>query len=241
MTRLIRLVLSALLLGTAVSGTAQARDGVRTREIRFAAGKSGTTIRGTIRGSESVSYTVGAEAGQVMSVRLKPSNRATYFNVYEPGRGPGDQALAVSEMTGPMVPETNRFEARLPASGIYTVSVYLYRAAARRNERSTYRLDVSISPLGKAEQLSPVQADFADGLQGGPDFWRVTGVPRGDTLNMRRGPSAAEPIVMRFDNGAILRNRGCRMNEGQRWCKVEKPDTPAEAGWVAGRYLREGS
>jgi hypothetical protein len=43
-----------------------------------------------------------AEAGQTMTVTLKPSRLSTYFNVYEPGRAPGDEALAVSEMTGPM-------------------------------------------------------------------------------------------------------------------------------------------
>jgi hypothetical protein len=233
------IVVSAGLLASPPAVWAQ--DEIRTEEVRFPSGKTGTTIRGTIAGRASVSYKIGAEAGQVMKIRLRPSNRATYFNVYEPGRGPGDEALAVSESTGPMVPDLNRFEAKLPTSGVYTISVYMVRAAARRNERSTYYLDVSISALGSADKLSPVQADFADGLQGGPDFWEVTGVPPGDALNMRRGPSARDAIVMRFDNGAALRNRGCRMVAGQRWCKVERPDAPSDSGWVLGRYLREGS
>jgi hypothetical protein len=113
------------------------------------------------------------------------------------------------------------------------------RSAARRNERSNYKLDIQVSAL--ADATAPVQADFADGLQGGPDFWEVTGLRRGDTLNMRRGPSASEGIVLRFANGAVLRNKGCRMNGGQRWCKVERPDAPAISGWVAGRFLRESS
>jgi hypothetical protein len=221
-----------LLLGTSMPAPAQ--DAVRTQAVQFPAGKTGTVIRGAIKGRGSALYTVGAEAGQIMKVRLKPSNLATYFNIYEPGRGPGDEAFVIGEMQ----PVSNSFEGKLPTSGTYAISVFMMRSAARRNERSTYTLDIQVSPLADAK--APVQADFADGLQGGPDFWEVTGVPKGDTLSVRRGPSASEPIVTRLNNGAVLRNKGCRMNGGQRWCKVERRDAPVDAGWVAGRYLREG-
>ena len=75
---------------------ANAQDEVRTEQVRFAAGTSGTTINDSNTGYDSVLYKVGAEAGQQMKVRLEPSNTATYFNIYEPGSGPGDQALANS-------------------------------------------------------------------------------------------------------------------------------------------------
>jgi hypothetical protein len=237
MRLILAIALATGLIPFAVPAVAQ---GARTEEVRFPPGKTGTTIKGRITGDQSVNYTVGAEAGQVMTIRLRPSNRGTYFNVYEPGRGPGDQALAVSEMTGEMVPDLNQFKGKLPTSGTYTISVYLVRAAARRNETSRYTLDVAISALGKAEALPPVKADFADGLQGGPDFWEVTGVPKGDVLNLRRGPSAKEGVVTSVRNGAVLRNAGCRMSGGQRWCRVETTGGPAQGGWVAGRYLREG-
>ncbi len=94
-----------------------AEDAVRTEQVRFPSGSTGTTIRDRIIGRASVSYKLAAEAGQIMTVTLAPSNLATYFNVYEPGRGPGDQALAVSEITGSMVPEINRFRASLPTYG----------------------------------------------------------------------------------------------------------------------------
>ena len=190
----------------------------------------------------SVSYTLSAKAGQVMTVVLKPSNTATYFNVYAPGRGPGDEALAVSEMTGPMVPDMNQFKGALPETGVYTVSVYLYRSAARRNEKSNYTLDIAIAAQGGASEVPPVQGDFADGLAGGPDFWEVTGVPAGDTLNMRKGPSTKDSVVMAFANGSVLRNKGCRMEGGQRWCQVERPMMPRSgAGWqgvICERRLR---
>lgn len=234
---ILAIAVAAGLLPSIVAARAQT---TRTEEVRFAPGKTGTTIKGRIKGDQSVSYTIGAEAGQVLSVRLKPSNRGTYFNIYEPGRGPGDQALAVSEMTGDMVPDVNQFKGKLPTSGIYTISVYLVRAAARRNEVSTYSLEIGIPAPGNAQALPPVKADFADGLQGGPDFWQVTGVPVGDVLNLRRGPSARDAVVTSVTNGAVLRNAGCRMAGGQRWCKVETTAGPALGGWVAGRYLREG-
>ncbi len=96
---------------------ALAQDEVRTVQVRFTAGMSGTTFSGSITGYESVLYQIGAEAGQRMKVRLEPSNAATYFNVYVPGRGPGDEALVNSQFMGPMVPDLNIFDGVLPVSG----------------------------------------------------------------------------------------------------------------------------
>ena len=217
-----------------------AQDGVRTERVRFQSGQSGAVIKDSIRGYESVSYLLDAQAGQVMRVSLKPSNLATYFNIYQPGRGPGDQALAVSDNIGPMVPDLNEFNAVLPVTGTYTISVYMFRSAARRNERSRYTLDVGISAAGAATQLPAVRDYYADGLEGGPDFWEVTGVSGGDLLNLRQGPSTGARVVARLANGTTLRNQGCRMSGGQRWCRVETVDGGIVSGWVAGRFLREG-
>lgn len=225
-------IVSLCFLGAPLSAHAQADN--RAKEIRFPPGKTGTSLRGHLRGDQSALYSFGAEAGQTITIRLKPTNLATYFNLYQPGRGPGDQALATGELTDPI----NQFTGKAPASGNYIISVFMMRSAARRNERTSYRLDLGVSAL--ASTTAPVKADFADGLQGGPDFWEVFGVPRGDTLNIRSGPSAKDSIVLRVDNGARLRNKGCRMNGAQRWCLVERADAPGVSGWAAGRYLREG-
>jgi hypothetical protein len=184
-----------------------------------------------------VSYVLGASAGQTMSVRLVTASTSAYFNVYAPGRGPGDEALAVSEITGPMVPEMNRFEGVLPASGDYIVSVYLYRNAARAGETANYTLDISIDG-GAAGAVEPT-GDFADGLSGGPDFWEVAGLSGNGSLNLRAGPSTSDAVVTRMGNGARLRNLGCKEVAGQRWCNVENAADPAVSGWVTGRYLRE--
>jgi hypothetical protein len=108
------------IVGFCADAAAESRD-VRTETVRFKAGQSGTSIKGRIVGYGSVSYLLGAEAGQTMSITLKPANLATYFNVYEPGKGPGDQALANSGMTGPMTPRHGEYlvrrssESTLPA------------------------------------------------------------------------------------------------------------------------------
>lgn len=221
---------------TWLSATAMAQDDMRTQQVRFPAGQSGTTIQDSITGYESVLYRVGAEGGQRMSVRLSPSNTQTYFNVYAPGSGPGDQALAVSGTTGPMVPDLNQFDGVLNTSGEYTISVYLMRAAARRDERSDYTLEIAIT--GATGEV--VQGDYADGLQGGPDFWQVA-TPGGGTLNLRAEPSSGAGVVTRLDNGTNLRNLGCRMAEGGRWCRVATLADPGDEGWVVGDYLIEGS
>ncbi len=215
---------------------ANAQNDMRTEQVRFAAGATGTTITDQITGYESVLYKIGAEAGQRMIVRLSPSNLATYFNVYAPGQGPGQQALANASMTGPLVPDVNVFDGTLPASGEYTVSVYMMRSAARRNEVSDYSLSIGI----EGATGDRVQADYADGLQGGPDFYRVA-TSGGGGLNLRNGPSAGAGVVTKLNNGQNLRNLGCRMAEGRRWCQVATLADPGYQGWAAGDFLVEGS
>jgi hypothetical protein len=208
---------------------------MRIEQVRFEAGTSGTTIEDTITGYQSVLYKIGAEAGQRMKVRLEPSNTATYFNIYAPGRGPGDEALAVSQFFGEMVPEINIFDGVLPTSGEYTVSVYMMRSAARRDEVSNYLLALSI----EGETGAVVQGDFADGLQGGPDFYQVA-TAEGGQLNLRAEPSAGAALVTRLASGQNVRNLGCRMAEGRRWCRVATLADPGDEGWAAGEFLIEG-
>jgi hypothetical protein len=211
---------------------------IKTEPVRFAPGKSQIVIKGTIEGRNSISYLIEAEAGQTLSLVLKPSNASTYFNLYEPGRGPGDQALARSEVTGDGVTAINRFSGKLPLSGVYKVNVFLYRAEARRNKISHFQLEVAFVGDAAGGLDSPVKADFADGLQGGPDFWRVTGAGK-NLLTVYREPSTWSGRVERFADGAILRNRGCRIVSGTRWCRVEAPNNSAVVGWVLGEKLRE--
>ncbi|MCA0928830.1 SH3 domain-containing protein [Ruegeria profundi] len=76
---------------------------------------------------------------------------------------------------------------------------------------------------GPAAASAQPATDFAEGLSGGPDWWSVTGVSRGDTLNVRSGPSTSNPEVARVPNGYPLRNMGC-VQRSPRWCQVEAAD-----------------
>jgi hypothetical protein len=133
-----------------------------------------------------------------------------------------------------MVPGLNVFDGVLPSSGVYSVSVYLYRNAARRGEASNYRLDISVTGATGAV----VDGDFADGLQGGPDYWRVKA---DGGLRLRDAPSTGARALTTLPNGISLRNLGCRMSEGATWCRVAMLAAPWIEGWVAGDYLVEGS
>lgn len=226
--------LSALVLALGLTlAPAFAQDDMRTEQVRFPAGATGTTINGQITGREFVLYKLGAEAGQVMNISLTSNNTATYFNVYAPGSGPGDEALGAGSMPGGLMVDVNRFSGPLPLSGEYAISVFLYRNAARRGEVSDYTLDISIT----GETGAIVQGDYADGLQGGPDFWEVQ--TDGGMLNLHDSASIGAPVIGRAETGQVLRNLGCRMNEGRRWCRVATFGDPGTEGWAAGDFLVE--
>lgn len=209
-----------------------AADDIREERVHFQAGTSGTTVKGHLRGRDDIDYVLGAKAGQHMTVELHTDNPQNYFNILPPGSR--DEAIFIGSSSG------NRFEGTLPESGDYRIRVYLMRAAARRDEQAHYSLDIHIGG-GHQQGTTRHQPDFADSLSGGPDFWEVTGVPPGDTLNLRTGPSTHEPVLGEVGNGSVLRNLGCKMTGDQRWCRVARPEDPSSEGWLAGRYLRESS
>lgn len=224
-----RLLVAAVLCGLAAGAApTAAQDDMREERIRFAPGESAATLNDRIRGRDAVLYRLDAREGQRMTVSLDASNSATYFNVYAPGRGPGDEALAVSEQTGPMVPDLNRFDGTLPRTGTYTISVYLYRSAARRDEASDFTLTVAIRDRASQRPEPPAEAAF----------WRVTGLAPGNTLNLRTGPGTSHRVVETLAPGTILRDRGCEDTaSGTRWCRVHPRGRPETVGWVSARYL----
>jgi len=221
-----------LLLFLSYSLPASAADDIREERVRFQAGTSGTTLKGHLRGREEVDYMLGAKAGQHMTVELHTDNPQNYFNILPPGSS--EEAIFVGSSSG------NRFDGSLPDSGDYRIRVYLMRAAARRDEQANYSLSIHIDGDRHHSSGAPT-GDFADGLSGGPDFWEVTGVAPGDTLNVRAGPSSREPVLDAVDNGTVLRNLGCRMSGGHRWCRVVPLGRSGSSGWVAGSYLRESA
>ena len=207
---------------------AHAQD-IREERVRFAAGASGATIEGRLRGYETIDYVLGASGGQRISIFLESSNPSGYFNLLPPG---SETAIHVGSVNG------NDYEGTLPRSGDYRIRVYLMRNAARRDERMDYVLDVDINGGRSQAARDP---DYADGLSGGPDFWEVTDVPPNDTLNVRDGPGTGNRVVGELANGDTVRNLGCEMVGNSRWCEIEAGSEMKFSGWVNGRYLREAS
>lgn len=208
-------------IGTAVAQEHNAR-------VEFSRGQSSTTIRSSIRGYDGINYRVNVRGGQRLAVTMDSTNGSNYFNILGPD---GGEALFNGSISG------NFADVIVPASGDYVVQVYLMRNAARRNEQARFTLRIEVTG---GRPIAPPSPDFADGLSGGPDFFQVAGIARGDALNIRTRPSAQSPIVTRLVNGEILRNGGCRMTGQTRWCRVSRPDG-SDAGWAAGRFLIEAS
>jgi len=128
-------------------------DDARNETVKFAPGASSATIEDSITGYNTVNYMLGAKAGQTMTVELKTDNSATYFNIFVPGKGPGDAAMFIGSLNG------SRYEGKLPADGTYTVQVYMMRSAARRNETANYTLDIGIEAAQKS-QMNTNDAEF---------------------------------------------------------------------------------
>jgi len=210
---------------------AQAQSSV---DVKFPRGSSATSIDGAIRGDQAISYRLRVSAGQLMSIQLDTSNASNYFNVVAPG---ASEALYSSSING------NSTSFVVPSSGTYVVNVYLMRNAARRNETAKYQLTISVENAAAQVQrpvtlpAPPASPNYADGLDGGPDFWRVEGIAGDDSLNVRSAPAADAGVIATVRNGDVLRNFGCTMAASARWCQIETPRR--QRGWVAGRYLRE--
>lgn len=85
----------------------------------------------------------------------------------------------------------------------------------------------------------PPRPPTGDDLAGGPDVWRVAGLPRGDTLNVRQAPNTRSTVLATLREGARVRNLGCQMSGQTRWCLIRTTTGADVTGYVAGRYLRE--
>lgn len=118
------------------------------RAIRFAAGATATTLKGSFHGDKDATFTLQTVDGQVLQSLLKTSNRSCYFNVFEPG---SQTAAHIGSTSG------NEFGRNPTKAGVYRFQVYLMRNAARRNE--TCRYELSIELTGKPGGASPGVSD----------------------------------------------------------------------------------
>lgn len=118
---------------------AVAQDETRTVRVRFDPGTTGTVITDRIQGYESVIYELGARDGQFLKVSLRPDNQSTDFNIYVPGRGPGDEALFTSAIGG------REYYGQLYLDGDHKVAVFLNRNAARQGQVANYDIAFEIT------------------------------------------------------------------------------------------------
>ena len=115
---------------------ALAKDKVTTHQVHFDKGTTGTTVKGHVKGYDTVNYKLGAKADQSMRVSLE--SRKAYFNIFEPGKGAGDGAMFISSRDGASYVGT------LPKNGTYTIQVFLMRNEARRETSAPYTLRIGI-------------------------------------------------------------------------------------------------
>lgn len=132
--RKVALICMALMVSPLSPALAQ-----ETHVVHFKAGHSGAALKGRIKGDKWAAYRLGAAQGQTMKVTLHNPDGRAYFNIFAPGKGPGDAAMYIGSAMG------NSYAGVLPASGDYTIQVYQMRATARRGESASYTLDVSIT------------------------------------------------------------------------------------------------
>ncbi|MCD6212209.1 MAG: hypothetical protein J7J02_04415 [Sulfurovum sp.] len=127
----------AAALGLALlSIPALAKDKVTTHQVHFDKGTNGTTVKGHVKGYDTVYYKLGAKAGQSMHVSLR--SKKAFMNIFEPGKGAGDGAMFGGSSEG------GKYRGVLPESGTYTIQVFLMRNEARRGTNTSYTLEIGI-------------------------------------------------------------------------------------------------
>lgn len=145
MNRILATTLAALLPAVALADT------TTTHRVEFAKGKSSATLTGKVSGHDTVIYKLSAKDKQFLKVTFKPDKESAGYNIYIPGRGPGDEALHISETGG------REYAGQLYKSGDHTISVFLNRADARRGATANYTLEISVTDKapGAGEEEKP--------------------------------------------------------------------------------------
>ena len=156
----------------------------RVETVTLDNGEISRTFQGTLRGREYIDFQIAAGAGQRLGVTLKRGNAMNYFKIMAPG---ANEALLIGSTSG------HQARRILAADGVYTIRLYLMRAAARRNEHSDYELNIALD--GKSLlPLSPTK----DALVLGTPYHATA------TISCQRG----EALPARCDANVICRGQG---------------------------------
>ncbi len=225
--RIGRLLMVCLLV--AASSSVLAADGIESRPLQFAKGTSSATVKGSLKGDKTIDYKLRAKAGQNMSVTLKTSNGANYFNVLPPGSS--GEAIFIGSTSG------NEWTSLLRADGEYTVRVYLMRSAARRSETADYTLTVGITgsaaanlgsaPAGDAKvkgtpyhATGKVPCSMGSAPQSSPqcDFGVIRGKHGNAVIHVT--PPGGFKRVLNFAGGTVTSDAGAKVKaskSGDMW------------------------
>lgn len=149
--RLIHSLAAGIALLCSLSAIASA-DEARTAPVKFKPGTDGAELKGTVKGRDSILYTLNAKEGQFLKVDLTSDNLSTNFTVYIPGRSLGDEALYASAMGDPT------YTGQLYKTGDHTIAVFLNRNAARRGDSSNFTLSVRITDGPPEETGAPKES-----------------------------------------------------------------------------------
>jgi uncharacterized protein/heat shock protein HslJ len=135
-----RFCLGALSLSSALclAEDAAVAQSPPTEIVQLSPGAAALTQSGLLdsRTRDDQAYVFRGMAGQVLEVELRSSNPDVSFTVAPVAPG---SALVNSSITG-----ENHWTGRLPATGDYTVRVYLQRSASRRGVTATYWLSLAV-------------------------------------------------------------------------------------------------
>ena len=168
-------------------------EDVRDEKVQFAPGSKVVTIKDTISGYQSINYRLSARAGQSMTITLNSSNTANYFNIFAPGKAPGDKAMYIGSIHG------SRYAGNLPLDGEYMIQVFLMRNAARRNEQANYTLDISIEETAEDPASQP-PGGFDSNLELQGISFQVTSPNQGSINEL-----VIVPAGLSIDNSLIKR------------------------------------
>lgn len=135
------LILSGCLLSLCTASGLQPALAQRSSQVQFKPGNYGTMVSGTVTGREYIDYRLTARKDQKLFAELAMSgtngNGSIYFNILPPGsRG---EAIYIGHMDN-----DNSALVKLPASGTYTIRVYLMGNDKDAGKTVGFNLDLSI-------------------------------------------------------------------------------------------------
>ncbi|WP_116655039.1 SH3 domain-containing protein [Pelagibacterium sediminicola] len=226
----------ALVAGLVVPAHAQLV--IPTEPIDFPAGSGRAIVEHMIVGKDVYGYTFEGMAGQSVTIALEAVTPSANFVLAKSGDAGGLYSSMTGERTHTQI---------LPEDGEYVIRLLLVGQAAETGSSDmTLTVTLGDGAVGsgpapaRAETADAPQGDYADGLMGGPDYWRVDGLSSADRLNVRSGPGTDHAVIGTVRNGDILKNGDCAQPRTTIWCQVTATDGDGLIGWVSHRYLREG-